>query len=815
MAKASSKSSSQSPAAAARARNTAAAAASWNAGAIATAAKANASAAAQWKGNASLTPTQQYAAMTPTQKASFSKNNSTVDTWNLWPALNFQNQQWQFESVQWTWQYQRASTSTPTEWISWEWPTGNGPWPVPLDMSGWAEAWATAQWAGQDISKIVESSWKVWGAAWKWATAWANALVWAGGAWHGSWEGWYQWFNQAQMQNILSTQQQLTSQWMKQAEVNIQLAGKFAGGSNELFAQRYAATRANDALTQSAINAIKPENLPVTRESVDSPYWKKFWLSAIEQEKLHPWYMNDRNTVIASSVTLNNENIKFMTKEERDVAITNDIIDKQEFWIDPSIKSRYDNTVKNINWIVTRQLPEIKANDYFNMMVLWQDTSGASKENPYLQAGKRRFDELNSYVNMWNDWITNAVKSKTLLPGSTAWNDLVTKGFGAVLTQAQATISSSWDTLSGLISGVLWFDVNTSLSSQWTTALTFDWLEWQISLKLIQDMLDPKITTFSQFLLNDTWVQTARSQANATQASINTLNQQVSDLGDSMKEMFVSGGGTNENAPFMTAYITEKAKPMIRKLDMLQAQYANQAANLSNLSENARTDFESQQYKRDNKIKAYELILNMITTQKANKAATQQQAFENQIKLATLNKPIAVGKWSRLVDPVTGKVIIGASSSGSGGWTSSWSKYGDFASLLSSAIKSKVLNTDNTDKSKYTVNDQATWKQLVTDFYNTHPSQENIDSINAISAGLGSTINSARAKANADKKAEASNAEWTAKINKITALIKKATTAADKQAIADQYNLYGLIESYGMAKGWYAKRLFDSLWVKR
>lgn len=33
--------------------------------------------------------------------------------------------------------------------------------------------------------------------------------------------------------------------------------------------------------------------------------------------------------------------------------------------------------------------------------------------------------------------ITGAVRDGTLLPGSDTWNDLVTKGFGAVLTQAQ------------------------------------------------------------------------------------------------------------------------------------------------------------------------------------------------------------------------------------------------------------------------------------------------------------------------------------------------------------------------------------------
>jgi inorganic triphosphatase YgiF len=124
-----------------------------------------------------------------------------------------------------------------------------------------------------------------------------------------------------------------------------------------------------------------------------------------------------------------------------------------------------------------------------------------------------------------------------------------------------------------------------------------------------------------------------------------------------MKEMFVSGGGTNENSAFMTAYIMEKSKPMIRQLDQLNAQYTNQAAMLTNATENARTQFEANQANKATKLSVYQMLLDRIGTKKANDAATLQQQFDNQIKLATLNKPVVVGSKSRLVDPTTGKVI--------------------------------------------------------------------------------------------------------------------------------------------------------------
>jgi len=174
---------------------------------------------------------------------------------------------------------------------------------------------------------------------------------------------------------------------------------------------------------------------------------------------------------------------------------------------------------------------------------------------------------------------------------------------------------------------------------------------------MITTMLGDNVQTFAQYLLGDNEVQTARNTANGTVAQINTLNQQIADLGDSMKEMFVSAGGTNENAAFMTAYITEKSKPMIRQLDQLNAQYTNQAAMLTNATENARTQFEANQANKATKLQVYQMLLDRINAKSANDAAAAQQQFDNEIKLATLNKPVSVGRYSKLVDPTTGKVI--------------------------------------------------------------------------------------------------------------------------------------------------------------
>lgn len=150
-----------------------------------------------------------------------------------------------------------------------------------------------------------------------------------------------------------------------------------------------------------------------------------------------------------------------------------------------------------------------------------------------------------------------------------------------------------------------------------------------ISMEIIKTMNPDNIPSFAQRLLDDDDVQNRRMKGADTVAEINTLNQQVADLSDSMKEMFVAGGGTDENAPFMTAYITEKAKPMIRKLDMLQTQYSNEAAMLQIASENARTEYDSLVYQRQAKLDTYNFLLGMLDRQEARQQNAQALAFQN------------------------------------------------------------------------------------------------------------------------------------------------------------------------------------------
>ena len=480
------------------------------------------------------------------------------------------------------------------------------------------EAETGAGW--EDISDIAGSSWKMGS---------GNSADWSSNGWSDSIDAaWAKAFNRWQQENIANTQASMAAQWFGEAEIATKLAGMFAGWSNELFAKRYAASKVGEAWTQMGINSLHEAAGPITRESDESPYWNLFGNDAINQEKVHSGYMNDRNAIIASSVALNNDNFKFMSNAEREDAITRDIINRQEYGIDENIRDWYDQTIDTVNWLLSKNVPELKADDYFNMMLNGQDTTWVSSNNPMYQAGKRRYDKLNSYVNMGEAGITDAVTNSTLLPGSNEWNDLITKGFGAVLTQAQSTMSSETSVTTSLMTEIMGFNPDNLLASQAANSPLFEWLEWQISLAILNTMTEDQLPSFAQFLLDDEEVQKQRMLGADTVAEINVLNQQIGDLSDSMKEMFVENGGTDEDTAFMAAYVTEKSKPMIRKLDMLQTKYGNEAAMLQIASENARTEYDSLKYNKQAKLDTYNFLLGMIDKQYARDQGEQALAFQ-------------------------------------------------------------------------------------------------------------------------------------------------------------------------------------------
>lgn len=498
-----------------------------------------------------------------------------------------------------------AAEKTPTDIQQ---PTGESPWP---------SAWATdnvntqAWWvSATDISWVATPSWSAKNAQWVvWnpvSPADINASVTQK--------------NNATAANITAQNQALQQKAIWAAEMNAQATAQNIWWSDATLDAKHQVAVVDNAATQAAKNNIKPDPVPITRASNDSPYWNKFGDYAIAQETAHPWYMWDRNQVIANDVVTNNKNIQYMTESDRSKAITDAIVERQWKEIDPKLKTWYDKTVSSINWLIGKDLPVKQAGDYFSMLLNSQDTTWINPTNPYFQSWKRRYNELNWYVNSWIDWITEAVKNDKLLPWDTAWKDLIDKWFWPVLTQAQATKSSETYVQNKLLTDIFWFDPNKSFESQATKLPIFQWLEWQISMKIVQSMAQDQIPSFAKFLLDDKEVQKRRMDGAWTAAEINTLNTQIANFSDDAKESFVSKWWTDANTAFMTSYILEKSKPLVRQLDTLQTQYANQAAMLSIASENARTEYDALIYNRQVKMDTYNYLLWAIDKQEAKKA---------------------------------------------------------------------------------------------------------------------------------------------------------------------------------------------------
>jgi hypothetical protein len=64
-----------------------------------------------------------------------------------------------------------------------------------------------------------------------------------------------------------------------------------------------------------------------------------------------------------------------MTEADRTKLITEEIIARQGTGIDKNIQSWYDNTVASINGLIGRNVPVLKPEDYFTMLLNGEDTT--------------------------------------------------------------------------------------------------------------------------------------------------------------------------------------------------------------------------------------------------------------------------------------------------------------------------------------------------------------------------------------------------------------------------------------------------------
>ena len=392
---------------------------------------------------------------------------------------------------------------------------------------------------------------------------------------------------------------------------------------------------------QQKIDNIAPDTSLWLANSPDSPFWNTFWQWAIDNENQLPWYMNERNKIIASSVMLNNPAMKFMAESKRKDTILNDIMDRQEWWIDPTMKDWYSKTVDNINNLINRSIQPYTENDYFGMMLDWSDKNidyDAAAWNPLLISAKIRYSRLNKYSSMDTTSLSDSIERGTLNKWSQLWNDLLNKGMWDVLNKAYSMYNMKQEAkITNYINNEVWsFDTWLSLSWQWSLKIDL-WtgLDAQISEKILWLLTNPDdAPTLWSFLAADNDVQTAKKASRETEAELSKLSDEITAFSDNLKEKVVEKWWEATDDPFLDAYIQEKLKPFNKRLTTLNSKYRNEIAILEDYTDTAKTAFEVKQYNKQMEIKWYEFVLGRLDAQAAKEAAAktaeQQQSNRQQ-----------------------------------------------------------------------------------------------------------------------------------------------------------------------------------------
>jgi hypothetical protein len=147
-------------------------------------------------------------------------------------------------------------------------------------------------------------------------------------------------------------------------------------------------------------------------------------------------------------------------------------------------------------------------------------------------------------------------------------------------------------------------------------------------------MSDDKIPTLASALAADDNVQAAKKLARETEAKIRELNTQIENFGDDVKgRMIEELSGSLVGNPFLEAYISEKTKPFVRKLNAYNDMYSNQIAVLNDATEQATTSFEVKEYNKTAQLQAYQFMLGRLDTQNAVKQAQSNADRAYQLQL--------------------------------------------------------------------------------------------------------------------------------------------------------------------------------------
>lgn len=579
----------------------------------------------------------------PTWWSNTPNSNTTQQWWNTWQSNYNQTSEWVSSALEWDLVPDTENPQGINEWTD-QWTWTSTQWWWWQDSMAWPQGQHN-QWVGGMSSISSRSN--------AYATRKNTSIIWP----------WVLWWQIGWQYGII--QQWQPWSWMPW-NVNIWwMAWIWSPFGTWWVVDKNNANNEQLMSKIGDINSINPDLNKVFNYSPDSPFWNKFWQEAVSVEDQYPWFMNDRNKVISSYLLLNHPDMKYMSEWARKLLITDEIIKRQEKWIDENISWWYENTVTNINNLINRELPAPTKDDYCNILLNWWDTTYIDKKDPVYTSAKRRVDDINKYTTSNVETLKWYMRDWSLVQWSQIWNDLVSNGLWWLLDQASLAIDeeNSSSITNYVMDSVYDYDPNLALSTQSSPYWSFKSYELAITNKLIATMTWDKLPTLASYLASVDEVQDAKKASRATEKEILALETKISEFGDNIKETIVERWWEATWDPFLDIYISEKTKPFIKEMKVLQDKYRNEIAVLSDATENARAEFEVKEYNKNMEIDAYKMILDKLNQQyernrqeytyNKNYALDREQLElsklnsdrDYQLSLAKLNQPVEIW-WS-------------------------------------------------------------------------------------------------------------------------------------------------------------------------
>lgn len=356
-----------------------------------------------------------------------------------------------------------------------------------------------------------------------------------------------------------------------------------------------------------------------------------------KEEKPKPFVFGEeastRNQQDPEYIMSRNQRISDVITKSRDTANMSDTQLQQMIWdtiqwlggdlSNPQMQS----TIQNISSGIRSQSPQATSDDYFKMLVTNQPIK--QTQWPAVQDAYQRFQNFNKLSTFNAQQLVDSINGGELLIGSKARKDLQMSWNPSIQEATKLLSLKNTNNINSYLFNAMNVDANKSLEGQTAEPIQQKNFETMIAQSIFQSMQTNTIGEFRQYVSENQDIVKARDNARNTKTKMDTLNLNIKNLSDDIRAQIVAGGGVATEG-YLQALISEKSKPIIREFEKLQAEYNSQTAVLSDLTDNAKQEFQFAQEDRKNKLEWMKFLQSAYEKQEERKSKAQELEYQKQ-----------------------------------------------------------------------------------------------------------------------------------------------------------------------------------------